>query len=248
MIKQFFLLFLFAGTTTIYSQETAGKVYARNKPLADVYLLNYTQQKQTVTNADGNFSLPAKIGDSLIVTAPEYVMQHFILEPFQFKEVWVIELTEAINALDEVTLRGTEKAKPFNLKEYDSSFNAAIVQDRKKNPYLYYPQGSQRGIDFLQLAGMIAKLLKNKDKVKEPEYEDLDYLDFQKLFATHNFFNEEFLRKQLQIKEEYETLFFDFCAANGLSERLLLERNQLELIDFLVEQSRAFHKILEESE
>lgn len=247
MIRYLPLILLVFSSKISFAQEMNGRVYADDKPLEAALIQNITQNRQALTDADGYFSLSGRLNDSVVISAAEFATQYLKVKDHHLNEVWVIEMTEDFNALDEVRIfSNKEEEQAFSIEEYNSSFNAAIDQDRKENPHLYRPPGAQQGIDFIQLAVLLIDLIK-KDKEKAPVYEALDYKDLQQLFETDTFFNEELLRKQLQIPKEYEILFFDFCTGSGLTEEMLLKENQLQLLDFLIKQSTAYQQIIIEA-
>ena len=141
-----------------YEQNTSGKVYAGDKRVPGVLVQNLTQNKSTTTTDEGDFSLAARLEDSLVFSAPFMETQVFVVEQYQLEKVWVVELKENLNELDEVRLTEAPKEKPFDVRAYDSIFNSRIQNDIKKNRQLYRPPNSTNGVDFMEIGRLFMKL------------------------------------------------------------------------------------------
>jgi len=55
-------------------------------------------------------------------------------------------------------------------------------------------------------------------------------------------YKDDFFRKNLDIEKEYISDFIFYANDNGLSEQMLKGGNELDLIDFLIEQSKKYKK------
>ena len=63
-----FLLFsilLWSFNYTLSAQTLSGKVYDTKSVVKDMKVLNKTQNRLTVTNKDGDFSIEAKVNDTI---------------------------------------------------------------------------------------------------------------------------------------------------------------------------------------
>ncbi|MFI8380466.1 hypothetical protein [Leeuwenhoekiella sp. NPDC079379] len=223
-----------------YSQNTSGKVYAGEKRVPGVLVENRTQNKSTVTTDEGDFSLAARLKDSLVFSAPFMETQVFIVEPYQLEKRWVVELKENLNELEEVRLTEAPKVREFNLKEYDSIVNAAIQADVKKYPHLYKPPNYTNGMDFIAIGKMFLSLFKKDPSKQKKEYNPITYEQLHVLFATSDYFDRKFLNRQLEIESYHQNLFFEYLDAKQLKGELLLPEHQLDLLDRLMVLSTSF--------
>ena len=66
MLSKLFFAFILLLSTAVYAQQSQGKVYAEDKPLEGVLIINKTQDLMTSTNRWGTFEIAAQLGDSLI--------------------------------------------------------------------------------------------------------------------------------------------------------------------------------------
>ena len=200
-----------------YSQNTSGKVYAGDKRVPGVLVENRTQNRSMVTTDEGDFSIAAR----------------------------VVELNENLNELDEVRLTEAPKEKKFSQEEYTAEVNTLIQNDIKQNPQKYRPQYTSNGVDFIMLAKRFMGLFKKDPSKQQKEYAPITYEQYQELFATNDYFDQQFLTRQLEIEPYYQNLFFEYCDAMQLKGELLLPEHQLDLLDALMKLSANFKAELE---
>lgn len=91
---------------------------------------------------------------------------------------------------------------------------------------------------------MIGNLFKKKNKVKPVER--LTYKHLDSLFKNDKLFNLRLLNQDLNIPENYATLFLDYCESKNLEKDLASEANRVILLDSLVNFSKEFLIITEE--
>ncbi|MEE3227272.1 MAG: carboxypeptidase-like regulatory domain-containing protein, partial [Bacteroidota bacterium] len=137
MLSKLFFAFILLLSTAVYAQRSQGKVYAEDKPLEGVLIINKTQDLMTSTNRWGDFEIAAQLGDSLIFSYSFFETQIHQVEAYQLEETWVVELQESRNELDAVTITATNKVKEFRVKEYDKNFNTWLQKDIQEHPELY---------------------------------------------------------------------------------------------------------------
>jgi len=145
-----------------------------------------------------------------------------------------------VNQLDEVLLKNEKEIKPFDVIAYESNFHAQIKEDIKRHPYLYgaVPRSN---IDIIKIASLIGKLFKSKkSRIKAAPIITLSYKELDSLFSYDSFFNAKLLKQDLKIPEEFRRLFFDYCDARGIDKKLLIKKNNLILLDSLMNASSSF--------
>ncbi|PHS02486.1 MAG: hypothetical protein COA80_00930 [Leeuwenhoekiella sp.] len=241
MIRNLIFLVTFLIFAAAKAQNTSGKVYAGDKRVPGVLVENRTQNKSTVTTDAGDFSIAARLNDSLVFSAPFMETQVFIVEQEQLEQRWVVALNENLNELDEVRLTEAPKPKEFNQEEYTAKVNDLVKRDYQLNPQAYRPQYTSQGIDFIMLAKRFASLFKKDPSKKEKDYGVISYERIQQLFVTDSYFDQKFLREQLKIEAEYQNLFFEYVGAVNLDGILLETEHQLDLLKELLALSESFN-------
>lgn len=94
------------GAQTLFSRDLDGKVTNEGNGVADVHVLNTSAGKATISDENGDFSIPARINDTLLFSAVQFkrkllVVSHAMLESNGIR----VPLEEFVNELDEVVVR-----------------------------------------------------------------------------------------------------------------------------------------------
>ncbi len=114
-IKNFFLIAFVLLQMPLWSQDyfsgpITGKVVQGNRSVPDVHVMNITSQRATITNALGNFSINANVGDSLVFSAVQLERRTIVVTAALMESKSLVVYMEVlVNVLDEVVLR------PFDL-------------------------------------------------------------------------------------------------------------------------------------
>ena len=242
-----FVVFLFISHNS-ESQSIQGKIYDDASIVRGAKIINLSNRNSAYSDDEGNFAIEGRIGDTLTVTSLFHKTKDLKIQDYFLKEKVVIQLSKAVNDLDEVLL-SSNKVKPFNENEYKTSMVEQIRNDMKLNPHLYQPPRAQYGIDFAQLISSISKLLKKKKNELET-IELLSYHQLDSIFSqgNHSVLNESFLIKDLNIATEYKALYFDYCDSRGFEKNLLKKENELLLIDKFIHCAEDFLKVTAEVE
>lgn len=229
---------------TMISQNITGKVYDSKTTLKGASIYNNTKGQINYTDKNGDFKIDVNINDTLIFYSLFHNQKTLIINKNHFKDKLVIELKQKINELDEILL-SDKKSKPFDEKEQSVALNEQIKKDIKNNPHLYGAT-PKYGLDFIQITSMISKLFKKK-KPASPSITPITYKQLDSLFSNSNFFDDELLMNNLKISTKYKPLFFDYCEAQTIDNKLLLKDDQFLLLDMLVNHSIEFLNFISEN-
>ncbi|NRR92584.1 hypothetical protein HSX10_13505 [Winogradskyella undariae] len=239
--------FLFFIPFLHFSQTLNGKVYDTKSVLKNIKVFNKTQKRVTLTNNEGDFTIEAKVNDSISFESLFYHKKTVVLKDFHLKSTSVFELKEILTELDEVEVKAEVEQPIFVEETYNLELQNIIQNDIKNNPQKYAPLGNNQGVDFVYLSRKLYDLLKSKKPKKvEEEEKTITYKNFTKLIETSPFFNSQLLTKDLKIPETHKNLFLEFCAAKQLSLALLKDENKMQLLEELVVSSQLFLILLEE--
>ena len=241
-MKQFYLLFILFSSISLTAQTISGVIYNATSTVEDIKIENISNKNIAFTNKNGEFSIIAKVSDTLKTSSLFYKSQNIIVEPSYLKEPFVIQLKETENTLEEVKINSTEKEKIADIEKIESNLKNVILEDIKNNPHLYgrMPAG---GLDIIKIIGLVAKLFKNKNKA-EPfvpvSYENLDSL----FNGKHQLFNDTLLTETLEIEKDKKFLFFEFVEAKSIDSKLLTDHKDLEFLENIIKASEEFNTIV----
>jgi len=237
------LLFLLFPVTMI-SQNISGTIYDAESTVKGAKILNKTKNIVTHSDENGNFNILANLNDSILITSLFHKEKHITVDDFYLQNTIVVELTKQVNTLDEVLL--AEKPNALKAYEINTDLGAMLAYDLKNNPETWYKDMPKSGIDFVSVALLISKLIKGKNKKEKPQpITTINFKTFDSLFSSSNKrFNKSLLVDELKIPEAYSGLFFDYCDAQFIDSKLLLEENDFMLLDKLLKCSNSFLELL----
>jgi hypothetical protein len=237
-------LTFFVTSSSLSAQSLKGKVYDAKTTIKGIKVHNDTQNRVTATDVEGNFTIIAKVSDTILFESLFHHPKAVVLDESHFKGIAVFELKKIINELDEVEIKSEPEQPIFEEETYNLELQNLIKEDIKRNPGLYQSPNATYGVDFVYLIGQVVKLFKRKNK--KPVYRPITYSQIDSLFRKSAFFTDDMVTKDLKISEKRKHLFFEFCAAKQLSSELLADKKKMQLLEQLVLNSQLFLILLEE--
>lgn len=239
MIKEnFIILFLLLICGIVSGQDSIyGKIYGDNEIAKYVQVSNIIKNTNTFSNEEGNFSLKASIGDSIIFSSSIYEKNKIIIDSTHFSKTLVIQLKDKINQLDEVILKEVLLEKEFNVKTYKKELNITINNDIKNNPWEYeIPSNYGQGINLKAIKNLIFPKKNKKHIIFGP----ILYDDLKKLNTNDEFFSDRFFTNDLKIPKDFKYIFFEYFDDYKISSKLLRDEKRLELTEKFFELSKKF--------
>lgn len=261
----FFLFFLLMGQSAF--AQIGDRILISGTievPLGDdpqgIDILNLNSNKFTVTNSLGEYRIAVAVNDSLRISTLQF--QEFTIIVNQGvidSKTLNIYVSEMVSRLPEIVvtpyyLSGNIRVDLNRLKtvKLPSGLTAGERQNLdfgpESRPNLEFPPYNTamamsktrlvNGINFVNIFKEI--LISNKEfGVKDPFRKtmpaDIDV-------KVRNIYQDDFFRENLDIELEYITDFIYYADENGLSEHMLKKGNELDLIEFLVDQSKKYKK------
>ena len=137
---------------SVYSQEQTiliGHVFSDSLEVEGIHIYNKTSGKGIITNKYGEFNMPVKLNDTLLISGLQFMYQELIIDRKRIENNRVdIHLIQKINVLDEVTVR--QHKLIGNLTE--DSFNTLIPESKISSEALdfssiYFSQSGLEKID-----------------------------------------------------------------------------------------------------
>ena len=261
MVKQLTFILLFSIITKTTAQENriviSGKLYSEGVSIENIHIYNKNSGKGTISNAYGQFSIPVKVNDTIVLSGIQFYRKKILISDQHIKnKLVIIELFQKINELNEVELKAhnltgnltsdasnvKDSISKVNLKALDFSmidFRKTVIQDideidRKKPPditHLVSPMGP--GVKV----GIGLKKLLTKEEKK--------LILLKKEFGTINeiriFISEKYFADSLKIPLEEIDYFLEYCKSKGIVE-LYRQNRKIEVINLLINQSSEYRK------
>ncbi|MGM1055145.1 MAG: hypothetical protein ACQEWG_04580 [Bacteroidota bacterium] len=263
-MKRFLIILAIIFGFVAQAQERISVSGSIQVPVGDepegIIVYNLNTEAFTFTNPEGEFSIAVKLNDSLRVSAAQF--QEFIViidgGVIQSGEL-NIYLNEIINLLPEVVvtpydLSGNVRVDAARLPvvELPENYTASQVQNTyfpsETGPsYLTPPKNNAlamsqtrlvNGINFVNIFKELL-IASKKDEIRDP-YSEGPNADIDT--EIRQMYDDEFFQENLNIELKYINDFIYFADDSGLKEEMLQKGNELDLIEFLVEQSKKYKK------
>lgn len=267
MLKKLLIIIVLIVAPIIHAQEVnripvQGKIHVpQGEDSEGIGVYNFSAQKGVITDENGEFIISVAENDRLQIYALQYqpftaVVDEGVVERKKLN----IYLNPAVTQLEEVIVRpydlsgniraDVKKIPTFYVdRNWDLSYEAMEFEydfrvDRQteiegvesaRALNLHY---LQNGVDVINIMGGVANLLfpdsGRKSKRKRPDDSSLISNNLQQRFSR------EFVADNFDIPKENATDFLYFVQDYGFDEELLKRENELQLMQFLEEQSEKY--------
>lgn len=261
----FFLLLLLIGLYT--SAQTGERILISGTievPLGDdpqgISILNLNSNRFAVTDSLGKFNISVAFNDSLRVSTLKFQEFTVIVDQGIINTKTLnIFVSEVVSRLPDVVVTPYDLSGNINVDlnrlkivELPTNLTAENVQnmdfDTETDPDLPSPPYNTalamsktrlvNGLDFVNIFKEFL-IAKKQEDIKHPYSKSVnpeidDYI--------RKIYQDDFFRENLDIKREYISDFIFYANDNGLSEQMLQGGNELDLIDFLIDQSKKYKK------
>ena len=219
-----------------------GTVLYRNISVPNENVINITTESAVISNEKGQFAIRVKAGDELAFTAVNYQLEVVkITDEIIENGRLVVEVNEKVTELDEVVVSPENEEKFIQLQneefkkvEYDIDRsseveNIALGQSER---------GMKDGANFVNIFKALAKAGKKEDAEVRPRMKMSQVL--------RQVYDDEFFVTDLKLSQDAIDDFLQYVDTHEPEYQLLLKKNEFELIDFLVNKSKAYRKQLNE--
>ncbi|RKS43419.1 hypothetical protein BC962_2975 [Gillisia mitskevichiae] len=257
------LLFTVSPSFGQENTQLRGIVSAPFLEEASIHIINSTQQTGTVNSDSGSYQILVRENDELLFSSIQYKNVTIRITSEMIKTgVLNIELEEDLNVLAEVnisniTLTGninTDIAQipivrdlpvNFSIGDINNMIFESDINDPQKAP-LNLALGQRPGLPGGDVLGIIGLLLSPILPDPKPPEIKLDFNKYKNnsdvIAHLRELFDEKFFTVTLAIKKDFIDDFIYFANDNGLGVILVKSKNQLSLIEFLLEQSKTYNK------
>lgn len=235
MVKFFCSIFFFI-ISQLYSQNQVprrieGKVAADFSNLEGIYVVNTSSEKSTTTNSEGHFSIEAKVGEILLLSAMNFKEVKIVLSESDFSKKWlVVSMQPIVNELKEVIVGSSSISAeslgiiPYGQKKYTPA-------ERK-----IFTATSGFGIDpILNLISGRTNMLKKELEIEKKE----GYL-----IQLENLFQPDFYIHSMHIPQLHVKGFLYFLVENPKFISVLKTKNRTAIEFSMSELAVQFNEII----
>lgn len=216
-----------------------------------ISVFNANTKEGTVTDNDGEFEIAVGLNDSLRISSVQFrpftvVIDQGIVNSGQIN----ISVNEVVNLLPEVIvnpydLSGNVRVDVVRLQvvELPDTLTAAEVADpyanvvtSPRNEAMAESDNIPRLVNGLNFVNLFKELLV-RTRTDQVQQSDANIDEQVRLLIS-----DEFFKEYVDIEEEKIPEFIFYADDMGLDEQMLKEGNELDLIDFLIQQGKKFKR------
>ncbi|MFL0353991.1 hypothetical protein [Xanthomarina sp. GH4-25] len=251
----FFLILSFATAQTEERIQISGKVIVDSNDVEGLTVNNLTSNRIAVTDLDGKFDLYVALNDQVKISALQFdtiliIVTQDILDSKQI----TVFLDERLTTLDEIVIlpfnltgdleADLSKVRDFNPK-FESIYFGDIDFEHNPNADIYYQKVENtilnqdkfyNGVDFVKITNWLIKPL-FASKSTSIDTSNAENSNFDILRDTYT---KDFISSNFNIPEDNVTDFIAFAEANNKDVSIYNNGKDIELIQYLVDQSKLY--------
>lgn len=241
--------------------EISGKVIVDTNDVEGLTISNTTSKRIAVTDMNGEFDINVALNDKIEITALQFETIYVLINKdiMDSKQLTVF-LYERLNRLDEVVIlpfnltgdlaSDLNKVRIFNPKLESVYFGEINLEDNSDidgnpNEDIYYEKVENtilnqdrfyNGVDFVKITNWLIKPLfkSNKNTYLTKDNENSNYLVLRETYTK------DFISSSFNIPKDEVEDFIVFAEANNTDLALYENGKDIELIEYLVNQSKLY--------
>jgi hypothetical protein len=223
-----------------------GKVIA-SAELGGIHILNISAKKNTITNEQGAFEIPAKLNDTILISSIQYIPQSIVVSKTNIDiKFLTITLTDRVNELDEVVvgkvltgnllsdIENSDAKRDINF--YDVGIPGYTGKQKTQKERLLYEADAGKSIVIAPLfVGINIHKILNKISGRTKKLKRAVLLEKQLQCITK--MSDEFsdiLFEGNDIEDHLKIDFFYYVAEDPLALELCAIDNSLRTYEFLI--------------
>ena len=223
--------------TVLYAQDRIpikGKLIYRNVNVVAANVVNINAQINTITDGEGEFEIPVKVGDEIIFSSVQYMIRTVKINPDIIqKNRLIITVNEKINALEEVIITPDDTEKFLDLKEEEFKGYDYLRDKSTRLENTIVRQGQlNNGINVINILKLITKVINSKTEEEKRNLKPSEVLKYV--------FEIDFFKRDLELTDDEIIGFLEYIDDNLPSQKLLSQSKQFQLIDYLILESKKY--------
>lgn len=223
--------------TVLYAQDRIpikGKLIYRNVNVVAANVVNINAQINTITDGEGEFEIPVKVGDEIVFSSVQYMIRTVKINPDIIqKNRLIITVNEKINALEEVIITPDDTEKFLDLKEEEFKGYDYLRDKSTRLENTIVRQGQlNNGINVINILKLINKVINSKTEEEKRSLKPSEVLKYV--------FEIDFFKRDLELTDDQIIGFLEYIDDNLPSQKLLSQSKQFQLIDYLILESKKY--------
>ena len=239
-----FLIILNALNFIAQEKRTSiiGKTIIDSLPMQDVHVINKSTKIGTISNNDGLFEIPVKIGDSLLFSHINIKDKIFIVtKNILSKKILQIHLKENTFVLNEIVL-GKQRSIFYQDPEITEYRGPKVNAKTLKLPFANTKPKKDFAVIKFRSGGLISldNLINsvNGTNRRRKLLQKLSKEDYE-IEKIRKFYSDDFFITDLKIKKEYINQFLNDCIDKNIIS-IFKNDNKIKLTNLLINESRLF--------
>jgi len=257
----FYMFITFSVAQNDNGVEISGKVIVDANDIEGLTVTDKTSKRIVVTNMNGEFKIFVALNDKIEISALQFETVYLVIteEVIASRQLTVF-LYERLNRLDEVVIlpfnltgdlaSDLNKVRTFNPKLESVYFGEINLEDNSDidgnpNEEIYYEKVENtilnqdkfyNGVDFVKITNWLIKPL---FKSNEKTYLAKDDLNSNYIVLRETY-TKDFISSSFNIPKDEVEDFIVFAEANNTDLALYENGKDIELIEYLVNQSKLY--------
>lgn len=257
----FYMFITFSVAQNDNGVEISGKVIVDANDIEGLTVTDKTSKRIVVTNMNGEFKIFVALNDKIEISALQFETVYLVIteEVIASRQLTVF-LYERLNRLDEVVIlpfnltgdlaSDLNKVRTFNPKLESVYFGEINLEDNSDidgnpNEEIYYKKVENtilnqdkfyNGVDFVKITNWLIKPL---FKSNEKTYLAKDDLNSNYIVLRETY-TKDFISSSFNIPKDEVEDFIVFAEANNTDLALYENGKDIELIEYLVNQSKLY--------
>ena len=244
---------LFFGALILVLQVSAqekpvllkGNIKYNSKNIPDINVINKTSKIGTSSNENGEFTISAMKGDSILFSSLEYQNRIIKITESHLSNIAItVYLEPGFNELDEVKILQKIKMDwsktPVQQRAVLDNDDVSTFKAPDTDQYLN--QGYMtNGVSLVGIYNLITKKSRAKKRTANDEKNQIANFKNELPNTLKNLYGTDFFTDWLYIPSTEVDLFLDYCQGNGLGD--YYNSNEFVVKNFLVVQSNNYNKL-----
>lgn len=253
LLLLFFIFTIASGQEQDRTNVTGKVVVPEGDDPQGISVFNINSGRGTVTNPGGQFNIAVALNDSILVSSLQFqqfvvVIDQGLIDARQIN----IRLNEVVNQLPEVVVSSydltgniTVDINRLPVTRLPDSLNAVNTQG------MYFPADAEPDLssppENVALAASENRLINGlnfvnlfKEFLATNKNRQIQKTSSEIIEEVRALYDDEFFKANFDIELENVPEFISFADRNGLQEEMLKEGNEMDLLEFLLDQSKRF--------
>ena len=241
-MKLLISIILFCPIFIFGQKNVAGKVVGSGD-IEGIHVFNKTFQKYTITNARGEFMIPARLNDTIVLSAIQFKLKEFVVDSVaMYSQPFLLLMEEQVNALDAVYIKpnlsgdllaDAKRIKTNNVVTAKTLGlpNAHVIQPTQAERRLYTATHSDGGVDAIinAISGRTKMLKKMVGYAKKNELENSVVSSFSQIMID-----------DFKIPEDKLFDFLYYASSDALFSQIVKTNSNIIIYDFIKEKSKTY--------